>query len=169
MLGSHGLMAKNVPYEEATAIPFVIRYPGRIPHRVDRLLMTGADMMPTLLRLADLPLPDGMEGRDYSEILLGGEGERPRSALFVQQKRKGVRTDRYLLTVSYGDEKNYRDPLLFDLERDPYEMLPLPFAAIPEEDLLFLRRELGAWLAASFDPWYERRLYADFILYPEAE
>ena len=167
MLGSHGLMAKNVPYEEATGIPFIIRYPKKLNHRVDNLYLTGVDIMPTLLGFADIEKPDGMEGNDYSSLLETGEGNRPKSAFFVQVKKKGVRTDKYLLTISYGDEKIYKEPTLFDLKKDPYQMLNLPFGSINEEDLLFLRKELGRYLYISSDPWYKKRLYSDFIIYPE--
>ncbi|MBR2461114.1 MAG: sulfatase [Clostridia bacterium] len=166
MLGSHGLMAKNVPFEEATAIPFVIRYPDKLSHRTDNLLITGADIMPTLLGLAGIAAPNELEGSDYSNILRTGEGDRPISALFTQPKRKGIRTHRYLLTISFGDDKSYSAPTLFDLESDPYQMNNLPFSAIPEEELLTLRTELGTRLALSDDPWFKKRLYPDFIIYP---
>ncbi|MBQ8371337.1 MAG: sulfatase [Clostridia bacterium] len=166
MMGSHGLMAKNVPYEEATAIPFLIRYPGVLRHRTEPMLITAPDIMPTVLSLADVKCPDGIEGEDYSRLLMNGEGERPRSALFVQQKRKGVRTSKYLMTVTYKNEEDFGEPMLFDLQADPYQTEPLPFDAIPSEDMLLLRSELGYWLARSSDPWYKRRLYSDFIIYP---
>jgi len=65
MLGSHGLMAKNVPYEEATAIPFLIRYPGKLAHRCEPLFLSGADILPTVLSLAEIEIPDEIEGKDY--------------------------------------------------------------------------------------------------------
>ena len=166
MLGSHGLMSKNVPYEEATAIPFIIRYPDMLKHRTDDLFMTGADIMPTLLGLIDVDIPRGVEGSDYSTLLKGEDGERPRSALFTQPKRKGVRTAKYLLTISYGDKDNYSAPELYDLENDPYQMSSIPFDSIPEEELTLLREELGLRLKISGDPWYKMKLYHDFIIYP---
>ncbi|MBQ9116561.1 MAG: sulfatase [Clostridia bacterium] len=166
MLGSHGLMSKNVPYEEATAIPFIIRYPDKLKHRTDDLLLTGADIMPTLLGLVGITAPNGLDGKDYSNILSEEIGDRPVSALFTQPKRKGVRTHKYLLTLSYGNETEYASPTLFDIDADPFQMNNLPFDSIPESELLRLRRELGYWLAQSNDPWYKKRLYPDFIIYP---
>ncbi len=167
MMGSHGLMSKNVPYEEATAIPFIIRYPKVLEHRTDDLFMTGADIMPTLLGLAKLEIPRGVEGSDYSELLKSNEGERPKSALFTQPARKGVRTHKYMFAISYGDKENYSDPVLYDIEKDPYQVNNLSFDSIPSEDLNELRSELGLRLTISKDPWYKMKLYSDFIIYPE--
>ncbi len=166
MLGSHGLMSKNVPYEEATAIPFILSYPEKIKKKHDPLLIMGTDIMPTLLGLMGINAPSGVSGNDYSPILLGSSEERPVSAFFVQPSRKGVRTNRYLMTISKGDDSQYSSPSLFDLECDPYQMHKLEFDSIPKDELMLLRTELGRHLALSNDPWYKKRLYSDFIIYP---
>ncbi|MHC4508675.1 MAG: sulfatase family protein, partial [Planctomycetota bacterium] len=79
MMGSHNLMHKGVPYEESIGIPFIIRWPGRIPACRDDLLLTPADIMPSLLGLLGLAgsAPHNMEGSDYSSIMLGKAGTRP--------------------------------------------------------------------------------------------
>ncbi len=167
MLGSHGLMAKNVPYEEATAIPFIIRYPAALTPRCEPLLLCGADIMPTVLTLCGLPTPEGVEGRNYAELLCSGSGERPQTALFVQPKRKGVRSERYLMTLTYDTPESFKDARIYDIEADPYQICPLSPHQISEDDLKLLRCELGRQLALSSDPWYKKRLYSDFIIYPE--
>ena len=166
MMGSHGLMSKNVPYEEATAIPFIIRYPGVLAHKVTPLFLDGADIMPTLLSLCNVGIPDCVEGIDRSAVLKGEETELPPSALFTQPERKGVRTKDYLMVISSGDE-GYTDPVLYDLKADPYQKNNLSFDSIPEGELRFLRSELGRHLMRSNDPWYQKRLYGDFIIYPQ--
>ena len=45
---------KNSIWRESLNIPFLVRYPGRVPHRVDDLLLSTPDIMPTLLGLAGL-------------------------------------------------------------------------------------------------------------------
>ena len=166
MLGSHGLMSKNVPYEEATAIPFIIRYPECLSHRVEPLFLSAVDMMPTILGLSDIPAPDGAAGEDYSALLKSGDTDRPESVPFIQMKRKGVRTKKYLLTVSYKSESEYGETMLFDMEADPYQMHNLPLDEIAPADLTVLCRLLGHWLKKSNDPWYKKRLYSDLIIYP---
>ena len=165
MMGSHGLMAKNVPYEEATAIPFVIRYPRALNHRAVPLFITAVDMMPTVLGLAGIEKPSGLAGEDYSNLLSCGEGEMPSAALFTQPKRKGVRTRDYLLTIAYGTDDRHGETMLFDMKADPYQMNNLPLSAIPEAQLNELLRLLGSMLKKANDPWYKKRLYSDLILY----
>ena len=89
------------------------------------------------------------------------------SAPFIQMKRKGVRTERYLFTVSYKSDAEYGETMLFDIKSDPYQMHNIMLTAIPEEDLSVLCRELGTWLKRSNDPWYKKKLYGDLIIYPE--
>ena len=167
MLGSHGLMSKNVPYEEATAIPFVMRYPQKISHRIEPLFLSAVDIMPTILDLSEISIPNGVAGKSYAELLVSGEGESPMTALFTQMKRKGVRTRKYLFSVSYKNEEEYGETMLFDIEKDPYQMKNLNLTNIPKNELVYLLTELGKWLKKSNDPWYKRRLYKDFIIYPE--
>ena len=166
MLGSHGLMSKNVPYEEATAIPFIMRYPDKLTHRIEPLFLGAVDMMPTILSLTDTKIPTGVAGEDYSALLVSGEGARPSSVPFIQMKRKGVRTAKYLFAVSYGDENAYGETVLYDIENDPYQKNNLRVTDIPESDFKHLREALGTWLKRSNDPWYKKRLYDGFIVYP---
>ncbi len=167
MLGSHGLMAKNVPYEEATAIPFIISYPDALAPRIEPLKLCGADVMPTLLTLCGLSNPDSVEGNDYAELLRSGVGERPETAPFLQPNRKGVRSDKYLLTMTFDTPDSFKDAIIYDLEADPYQLSSLTPDQIPEAELFKLRKELGNHLAHTSDPWYKKRLYEDFIVYPK--
>jgi len=58
MLGSHGLMAKHVWYEESIGIPMLMQWPGKIKKGREKTLLGSADIMPTLLGLMELPIPD---------------------------------------------------------------------------------------------------------------
>lgn len=139
-LGSHGLMYKNVPWEESMSLPFLIRWPGHIAAgRNERTLIGSVDVAPTLLGLTGLSdkIPDAMQGTDVSADLVdrtpsgssgagsaiyygppapdGGPGIRglrtADSKLLVDCRADPRRPGRYLLT-----------PRLFDLRADPYEM-----------------------------------------------
>ena len=167
MLGSHGLMSKNVPYEEATAIPFIIRYPDKLTPRIEPLFLGAVDMMPTILGLCDIAVFEGAQGEDYSKLLLTGDGNRPESVPFIQMKRKGVRTKKYMFAVTYKSEHELGETFLFDIENDPYQKNNLALTDIPEDELLNLRKLLGYWLARSNDPWHKKQLYGDFIIYPD--
>jgi len=63
MLYSQGQLTKQRPYEESVGIPLILRGPGIEPG-VSRRLVSSVDIMPTLLGLAGVPVPDTVQGRD---------------------------------------------------------------------------------------------------------
>jgi arylsulfatase A-like enzyme len=83
MMGSHGRFGKTVWYEESIGIPFLIRWPGQLKPREERMIFAAYDFMPTLLGLMELPIPDSVEGPCYSRTLLGRSSERPSSAFLA--------------------------------------------------------------------------------------
>ena len=56
-LGSHEEVSKNNHFEESLRVPFLIRWPGRIPARPDDLLLSVPDIYPTVLELLNLADP----------------------------------------------------------------------------------------------------------------
>lgn len=73
MMGSHGRMAKQVPFEESCRVPFFARYPGRtVPGGRSDQLFAAIDIYPTLCGLAGLPVPHHCVGRDLSAVMTGG-------------------------------------------------------------------------------------------------
>lgn len=78
MLQSHGRWLKDIWFEESIGIPFLIRWPGKIPRGVRQpLLFNTPDMMPTLLGLMGCEIPAGCQGGDYSRTLLGEDRPGP--------------------------------------------------------------------------------------------
>jgi arylsulfatase A-like enzyme len=144
-------------YEESTGIPFIIRWPGKIPPRRDDLLLTPADMMPSLLGLMGLKdsMPDDVEGSDYSSIMLGKSGIRPTSALYLTCSGphggiRGLRSSRYTFTITpEGDGK--KKVLLFDNQQDPYQLHNI--AESRPKIVRKLTDELARWLRKTHDPW----------------
>lgn len=168
MMGSHGKFGKLVLYEESFCVPFLIRFPERIQHRLEDLMLSTVDIMPTLLGMMGLEdrIPAAVQGTDFSRELTSGNGSadrRPASALFLgyNNKIKGLRTDRYSFQV---DEDGHQ--LLFDNREDPYQVHPLKLGDIPETDAEFIRAELGNWLQRSGDPWFPERKGSGVIKYP---
>ena len=124
MVGSHGLEAKGVPYEESARAPLLIRYPRRIKAgRKDNLMISNVDYMPTLLTLCGAPVQKQVQGRDLSQQVLGGQGERPDSILSVCD----LGSPREWRMVVRGQDKLVVDVLrrptrLYNLSEDPFEM-----------------------------------------------
>ena len=157
MMGSHNRMHKGVSHEESAGIPFIIRWPGRIPARRDDLLLSPADMMPSLLGLMGLAsrLPYDVEGRDCSSVMLGKVGTRPTSALYLRCAgprggSRGVRTHRYTFAVT-PKENGGEETLLFDNKMDPYQLRNV--AESQPEVVRKLTAELQRWLDKTKDPW----------------
>ena len=176
MMGSHGLMGKNVAYEESYLIPLLIRYPKQLKHKCEDLMINGPDIMPTLLSLAGLKdaTPKDIDGVDYSYILTENEEkviEKPKSSLFIhhydEYQRKGVRTNKYTFVIEKTAKGDLKKVMLFDNENDIYQLNNLELDDIPKEDLDFLRVELGKWLKKSNDLWYKQNVFSDFIIYPK--
>ena len=74
MLGDHCLWAKTVPYQGSVHIPMLIQAPSRFGFRQGQVLdqpVCLEDIMPTLLELADVPIPDTVEGRSLVPFLQG--------------------------------------------------------------------------------------------------
>jgi len=134
MLGSHGAKDKQQPYDESIRIPLLLRWPRRFGRagRKDGASIDVIDHMPTLLGLAGAPIPESVEGRDFSGYLADGSaGFRADEALlacphpFGQWNRdeggrefRGVRTERYTYV------RDLDGPwLLFDNANDPYQTI----------------------------------------------
>ena len=66
MLGNHRQFAKGMFYEESAKIPFIIiptaEYAQFGSYMTDERLVELRDMMPTLLDMAGIPIPDTVEG-----------------------------------------------------------------------------------------------------------
>ena len=157
MMGSHNRMHKGVPYEESIGIPFIIRWPGKIPARRDDLLLTPADIMPSLLGLMKLAdcIPRDVEGSDYSSIMLGRGGRRPTSALYLvctgpRVGTRGLRTGRYTFTIR-PDKDGKKEILLIDNQKDPYQLNNI--AESNPKAVRKLTEELNRWLKKTNDPW----------------
>ncbi|REC94377.1 sulfatase-like hydrolase/transferase [Kushneria indalinina] len=119
MLGDHGFYAKRLMYEGSARVPFMLidkRDGGRVtPGATDDRLMGLQDIMPSLLELAGLPMPEGGDGRSA----VNGE----RRHTFYGEASAGVRAtrmirdERYKL-IWYPAGNHFQ---LFDLQEDPLE------------------------------------------------
>jgi arylsulfatase A-like enzyme len=135
MAGSHGLHAKQHPYEESVGIPFVVSYPdgGIDDGRVVSTPTCTEDWYPTILGLAGIETPDTpgvdltplatdeRESLDRPGVLLEFYREQRPGMPYSDETWRGFRTRRYKYTVK-GDRLEGGEPWqLFDLESDPYE------------------------------------------------
>lgn len=129
LFGAHGRRAKNIFYEEAVRVPFFLRYAaGGLTGGENDICLNTVDLMPTLLGMMDLPVPDEVEGGDYSRTLLGQSNEEPAGALMMGtgataawedgHEWRAFRTRQYTYAVYKSDGQE----LLFDNLADPFQM-----------------------------------------------
>ena len=69
MMGSHGLLAKCVMFEEAVRVPLLIRLPGQKQGRRITGPVSHIDIVPTLLDLLHQPVSSHLQGASLCEFL----------------------------------------------------------------------------------------------------
>jgi arylsulfatase A-like enzyme len=126
-IGSHGLLGKQDLYEESVKVPLIISGPGIPKNQVRDAMVYLYDIYPTLSDLCGLPVPDGVDGVDFTKVLMGKQKE-TRNSLYTAYKNtaRGVRKDEWKL-IRYP-LRDYTQ--LFNLKNDPLEINNL--AALPE-------------------------------------
>ena len=148
LLGSHGLFNKNTHHEEAVRIPMIFRYPRRLkPSVVQTQVVSLVDVMPTLLDLCGIPIPDTVQGISVAPVLLGQRkavGEN--LALIETSSADGVRTLKHMFFI---DRKKGRAEHLFDVPSDPFELKDLTGEPGSREVLESLRARVYEWNARS--------------------
>ena len=130
MLGSHHLWNKDRPYEEAIRIPMIYSWPGNIISEVNKEQIASLiDIMPTLLDLSGIEVPESVQGRSLASLM---DGSSQKSALdenyaFLETPwgELAIRTPEYMFAVTMDKNdkgiKNDRH-LFFDLKDDKFQL-----------------------------------------------
>ena len=179
MLGSHGRVAKQYPYEESCRVPFMVRGPGIRKGRSDAIF-ASVDIFPTVCGLAGVPVPSGKVGTDYSGILRGRSHPPERESTFLLSGPglpsqgngdpremdakplacpiyRGIRTRQYTYAVVV--EGNAAGPvpggrwLLFDNKADPYQQKNLVGEASRKPLMDSFDTQIKRWLTETNDPF----------------
>jgi arylsulfatase A-like enzyme len=161
MMGSHNRMAKTVWYDESYRVPFIARLPGKLQaDKLDDLLITAADIAPTLLGTLGITPPSQWEGHSYAAALQGQPMDRPTSTLYFHTSRhaRGLRTHQWCYVINKKPQQTgvesdgHEVPVyLFDMHDDPYQMHNLA-GQRPEVEKQ-LQDELRVWLKRTNDPY----------------
>lgn len=132
MLFSKGVLRKQRPYDESIKVPLLIRYPAKLGNKSKKISnpINTPDLLPTLLGLSGIPIPESIEGSDFSGDLISSENIENEAALimlpvpFHEWKfQNGGREYRGIRTKRYTYVKDLNGPwLLYDNESDPYQM-----------------------------------------------
>ncbi|MFC4870996.1 sulfatase [Negadavirga shengliensis] len=131
MLMSKGVLKKQRPWDESIMVPLLIRYPGKLQRKRRDVWdpINTPDLLPTLLGICGLEVPESMEGEDFSAVLLEGRELDNEAALITLpvpfhewQFMNGGREYRGVRTRKYTFVRDLLGPwLLYDNEQDPYQ------------------------------------------------
>jgi arylsulfatase A-like enzyme len=160
MGGSHGKGAKNHPEEESSRVPLLMRLPGRLKAGQQvPALFSSVDLMPTILSICNLPVPDTCTGKDKSAAAMPG-GSYTDESIYIQEFIKYewrcvVKGDYKLVVTAEAVANAPEYTALFNLKKDPYELdnlLDIPKFKAIQEDMI---REYGRWRRNIADPFPE--------------
>ncbi|WP_294713215.1 sulfatase, partial [uncultured Fusobacterium sp.] len=166
MLCSHRLWSKHVWFEESVGIPFLIKYGDRFIRGNTNVVLNGVDIMPTILSLMNLPIPESIQGIDLKEVILNGNDIEnyaimagyPGQIRAIEEFKsygkdntafgwRAIRTKQHTYvinrgyTIAHGIER-----LLYDNINDPYQMNPIKLNNCSENEIATeLEAKLKEW------------------------
>ncbi|MYB77528.1 MAG: sulfatase-like hydrolase/transferase [Chloroflexi bacterium] len=163
MMGDHGRMYKQAMYEGAVHVPLIVQVPefllpGLTPGRVVEEITGHVDIVPTVLDLCGLPVPQGVQGKSLAPLCAGESAGWPdeafswmlgvrytRQEAYMLGTKRMLRTPEYKLT-DYGADFRTRWEL-FDMTKDPAERHNLADDPAYDSVLRALAARLDEWEA----------------------
>jgi arylsulfatase A-like enzyme len=142
MLGDHYRWRKALPYDGAARIPFLMRAPERFNIQTGEVIRQPVcleDIMPTVLEIAGVEIPDTVDGKSLLPLLQGrSDGWRARLHIECSPDFHCLTDgkEKYVWFVADGKEQ------LFDLEQDPEEIHDLAADSKAKERLVSWRIKL---------------------------
>lgn len=142
-LGEHGWFDKRFMYEESLQMPFLARFPEKIPAgQINESLACNIDFAPTFLDVAELKIPTYMQGSSLLPLMTGKLPKNWQTVVYHRYwmhrdpdhnaySHYGIRDKRYKLIYWYnegyelpgtnhgGEDREWE---LFDCQDDPLEL-----------------------------------------------
>ena len=116
------------PYEESIRIPFIVRAPGIVenPGRRANQMILNIDLAPSVLEMAGVPAPAGMEGQSFIPVLKSPSAQGRKAWLYEYfhdfpfriPSTHAVRTDRHM----YIEFQGRKGCEIYDLQNDPRQL-----------------------------------------------
>lgn len=162
-LGSHGGLTDKGwhHFEETHRIPFIIRPTGcrKVAQRTEELISL-ADVYPTILQLARVPVPEDIHGMSLLS-LIEDKGNDAQWRKYVVTEFNGLANSLITQrTLRCGEWKygfnNSGEDELYNLATDPWEMKNMINDPSAEKQLLLLMNYLLAWMQKTNDPVINR-------------
>jgi len=137
-------------YDNTLTVPMIIRYPGKMPagKRVSGYSQLK-DLVPTLLELAEITVPEQFDGRSLLPMACDQELTHETEIYFTEctwMRKHGWRTPEWKLIVSLEPDFHFKPAVeLYNLLEDPEELHNL--ADCEPEVVAFLEGRMKAWIA----------------------
>ena len=122
------------PYEGSLRVPFLNRWPGKIPAgQVSNDIVHQIDLFPTLANIVGVDLPNDriMDGVDQSDFFMGKSEKSARESLviYIGNELFGVKWRNWKMLIKEIDENSYAIntlayPSFYNLLVDPKEEVP---------------------------------------------
>ncbi len=122
------------PYEGSLRVPFLIRWPGKIPARqVSNDIVHQIDLFPTIAKIIGADLPEGriIDGVDQSDFLMGKSKKSARESviIYIGNELFGLKWRNWKLLLKEIDRDSYAIrnlayPTIYNLLVDPKEEVP---------------------------------------------
>ena len=152
-MGEHALYGKQNVYEHTAGEPLLFMGPGIPRGKRSDALVYLLDIYPTIMDLAGVTIPDGVDGKSLVPVFEGLENNEDvdvRNSQLYSYKNyaRAVRDERYKLIENFPNgagTEGSRHTQLFDLWLDPWETTNLAEDNLYADVLLRLRQEMGRW------------------------
>lgn len=165
-MGMHENIGKNIFYEEAMRVPFIISWGDKLSPRIDNeLLLSLEDFCPSVLSLMGFEdkIPSTVQTRNLSSQIKGSREDMPEYQLYMLYSdvnetgknpdcgARGIRNERYTYSVRFKDGV-ITEEFLFDRKNDPFQMNNISSS---EKDMsVKFRKALAKLLLDAGDPSY---------------
>ncbi len=127
--GEHGLIDKRTAFEESMRVPMLARCPELFrAGSIVTKMTANLDIMPTVLDVAGVAAPAGLDGRSMLRLAQSGDDPQWRRELLYEYfwesdfpqtpTQHALREDRYKYVLAHGVWDTNQ---LYDLEMDPHE------------------------------------------------
>jgi arylsulfatase A-like enzyme len=117
---------KQYPHDYSLHIPYMMRWPGKfVPGSTTGLLYSALDMMPTILGLMGLEVPEECDGKNLSKpIFSGNENAVDFVPVWLYEGKgfRGVITREYTFATQKGATAGSLHSVLFDRVNDPCQL-----------------------------------------------
>lgn len=123
---------KRPPHDTSARVPLLIRPPQNnrpaMAGRTSELLISGLDLMPTLLGMMGLKAPDDVHGKDLSQPIFRGDDDAVDSIPMLMISWpvfRGVITKEFTFGMGLEGQRNDFNSVLFDRANDPHQLTNL--------------------------------------------